>query len=199
VLFCDPLTMLVAYPSFEEHVTVVLPRLAPEGFHLAIGDVDGLREYVTARRADDPAAFGHLAGNECMRRVGQLTNEWARTDLAVGCTFQLCGTFGGDEVIVGATGPSHDQFVEVVTRLCDQIRNFSPRPCSFAVGTLRICELTTEQAPAAYRQLVSTVDASLFDAKEKWREDGAELAGRVWNAGHIAIASPPRGAGPPAT
>jgi len=72
-LLCDPLTGLVSYPSFEEHLTRELPRLARRELHLAIGDVDDLKEFVTARRDCDPMMFGHLAGNDCMRKVGAAT------------------------------------------------------------------------------------------------------------------------------
>jgi GGDEF domain-containing protein len=187
VLLCDPLTMLVAYPSFEEHLTRVLPRVANAGLHLAIGDVDGLREYVTERRSADPASFGHLAGNDCMRRIGALTGEWARTHLAVGWTFRICGTFGGDEVIVSAVGLPHERFVEAIALLCQQIRASAPRPCSFALGTLVAREVTEYQAPGAYRTFVSQIDASLFDAKEEWRAGGGLLNGRVLDVGHISV------------
>ena len=42
LLLCDPLTGLVAYPSFEELLIAGLPALAIKGLHLAIGDVDDL-------------------------------------------------------------------------------------------------------------------------------------------------------------
>ena len=39
LFLCDPLTGLVAYPSFEELIIAGLPALAIKGLHLAIGDV----------------------------------------------------------------------------------------------------------------------------------------------------------------
>nr|WP_145491751.1 MULTISPECIES: GGDEF domain-containing protein [Streptomyces] len=195
VLLCDPLTRLVAYPSFEQHLTEMLPTLARDGVHLAIGDVDGLREYVTERRTTDPTAFGHLAGNECMRQVGELTNEWASAELGAGWNFRLCGTFGGDEVIVVATGYTHEHFLESVNRLCDKIRFGSPRPCSFAVGTLARHELAPDLASAAYRHFVSQVDSALFEAKEKRKADGVPLDAQVWTVGHVSALHPAHDAG----
>jgi hypothetical protein len=44
---------------------------------LAIGDVDDLKRFVSQQRLDDPAMFGHLAGNACMQAVGEATLRWA--------------------------------------------------------------------------------------------------------------------------
>jgi GGDEF domain-containing protein len=187
LLLCDPLTTLVAYPSFQEQLTRLLPSFRQTGLHLAIGDVDGLREYVTERRSADPANFGHLAGTECMRQIGTLTTEWADQEFTAGWTFRLCGTFGGDEVIVAAAGQPHSRFASVVNDLCDRIRAYAPRPCSFALGTMTPRELTPGQAPDAYRRLVSQIDASLFEAKEKWRAENGRLDGRVWDIGQVEV------------
>ncbi|HLI75925.1 MAG TPA: hypothetical protein VKV02_03190 [Acidobacteriaceae bacterium] len=181
----DPLTMLIAYPSFEEQLTRLLPRLGQTGMHLAIGDVDGLREYVTERRAADPACFGHLAGNDCMRQVGRLTAEWAEKELTAGWTLGMCGTFGGDEVIVAAAGHSHMRFARVINDLCDRLRAHAPRPSSFALGTMPPRALSPAEASDVYRQLVSRIDASLFEAKEKWRTEDGRLEGRVWDLGFV--------------
>jgi GGDEF domain-containing protein len=185
LVLCDPLTMLIAYPSFELQLTRLLPHFGPVGLHLAIGDVDGLRGYVSERRTADPACFGHLAGNECMRRIGLVTLEWAALELGADWAFRLCGTFGGDEVIVAAAGCSHQHFASAVADLCDRIRADAPRPCSFAVGTMAPASLAEEQAPHAYRRLLSQVDASLFEAKEKWRVEHGQLDGRVWDVGLV--------------
>ncbi len=67
LLFCDPLTGLVAYPSFEVYMIAVLPRLATSGLHFAISDVDDLTGYVTAAKAYDRTLFGHLAGSDSER------------------------------------------------------------------------------------------------------------------------------------
>src|ERR1022692_2790110 len=109
-LLCDPLTGLVAYPSFEAYMIAVLPGLATDGLHLAIGDVDDLRGYVSAANADDPTLFGHLAGNDCMRRVGEATRRWVADHLDF-WPFAMCATFGGDEVIVAAAGQPYETFI----------------------------------------------------------------------------------------
>lgn len=189
VLYRDPLTSLIAYPSFEEYLIATLPVLAAEDVHMAIGDVDGLREYVTERRAADPDSFGHLAGNACMRAVGALTSDWAREQLKD--IFHVCGTFGGDEVIVAASGLTHAAFADKLQSLCRDIKASSPRPCSFALATLESCMIPQPQSRNAYRALVSLIDSQLFAMKENARLAGEHLEGAVADLGMVSLG--PRG------
>ncbi|GAB3838120.1 hypothetical protein ACFPIJ_15890 [Dactylosporangium cerinum] len=187
VLYCDPLTSLVAYPSFEQHLIRMLPALARDEVHIAIGDVDGLRDYVSQRRTADPYSFGHLAGNACMRAVGAVTSTWAARELQE-ADFHICGTFGGDEVIAAAAGISHDAFAMKIHSLCDDIKTSSPRPCSFALATLEPCALEPADARSAYRVLVSAVDARLFSMKEDAKLAGRHLEGAVTDLGSVCLA-----------
>ncbi|MFJ6200048.1 hypothetical protein [Micromonospora sp. NPDC092111] len=186
VLYCDPLTSLIAYPSFEQYLIRMLPVLAAGEMHIAIGDVDGLRDYVMERRSVDPYSFGHLAGNACMRTVGALTSEWAALELR-DVDFHICGTFGGDEVIVAAAGLSHEAFAQKIRSLCHDLKVSSPRPCSFALATLESCTLEPQHARSAYRILVSAVDARLFSIKEDARLSGAHLEGTVADLGVVPL------------
>jgi GGDEF domain-containing protein len=185
VVYLDPLTMLAAYPSFERCIIEMLPTLASDGLHIAIGDVDGLRDYVSERRSADPSHFGHLAGNACMKTIGLVTAGWAAAELSG--AFYVCGTFGGDEVIIAASGLSHDLFASKVRILCHTIRGTAPRPCSFALATLEDSTVTRDGAADAYRRFVSTVDAQLFQEKEYARRDGGHLDGCVTNLGQISL------------
>lgn len=186
VLLCDPLTGLVAYPSFEAHLQDTLPALVPAGVHLAIGDVDDLRTHVMTRRTSDPTAFGHLAGNDCMRRVGAVTRAWAGAELAA-WPFSLCGTFGGDEVIVAAAGRLYPVFAALVRRLADDLRASAPRPCSFATATIASPRPADVDGAVAYRTLVATVDEALFATKAELRARGAAPNGDVVDVGAIDL------------
>lgn len=185
-LLCDPVTGLVAYPSFERHLVSQLDEVIPLGLHLAIGDVDDLREHVLVRRAADPTSFGHLAGNECMRRLGMITSSWAAGKLA-DWPFSLCGTFGGDEVIVAGAGVPYERFVELVRELSSRLHDDAPRPCSFAVGTFHDVALPAA-APSCYRALVSTVDAALFELKAALRAKGVAPCGDLVDVGRVNVA-----------
>jgi GGDEF domain-containing protein len=186
VLYLDPLTSLVAYPSFERHIIEMIPKLAGDGLHIAIGDVDGLREYVSEQRSADPAHFGHLAGNACMQTIGRVTAGWAAAELS-DSPFHICGTFGGDEVIIAVSGISHELFASKIDNLRHAICNTAPRPCSFAIGTIEDQTVTRDSAAATYRRFVSMVDARLFREKDDARRAGGHLDGAVTNLGRINL------------
>lgn len=185
-LWCDPLTGLVAYPSFAECLTAYLPVVASSGAHLAIGDVDDLRGYVNQHRADDPTHFGHLAGNACMQALGRVTRVWAERTL-MSWPFALCGTFGGDEVIIAAAGKSYDEFVVQIHRLIRDIAESVPRTCSFSAGTLTVRGLTTADQEHAYRHFVSVVDAALFARKAALRAAHLDPKGDFEDVGAVAL------------
>lgn len=185
-LYCDPLTSLVAYPSFEDYLVKMLPVVSVDGVHVAIGDVDGLRRYVSERRPPDTRSFGHLAGNACMRAIGRQTRRWAAAELEE-FPVSVCGTFGGDEVIIGASGLDHGTFADKIRKLCQAIRVSSPRPCSFALATLQDHTVTAQNAADFYRILVTTVDAQLLHEKERAQLTGAGLNGTVTDLGVVNV------------
>lgn len=188
VVFCDPLTGLVAYPSFAEFLTRNLPELASSGLYLAIGDVDDLKEYVCMRRSDDPTCFGHLAGNECMQALGRVTRRWA-ANAFTGWPFSLCGTFGGDEVIIAAAGRNYTDFQLQLQQLEIEIRQEVPRTCSFSSGSLTDERIGPQDSGIAYRELVAQVDAALFDQKTALRERNISPQGHITDIGHIVLTS----------
>lgn len=184
MLLCDPLTGLVAYPSFEECLTDALVSLDGEAVHLAIGDVDDLKRYVTECRTSDPASFGHLAGNACMRAVGIETLRWAEVALGQ-WPFSLCATFGGDEVIVAVAGLPYPTFLASIEDLADRLRAGAPRPCTFAVGTLAPANEVVLDGDSAYARLVAHVDSALFDHKAALRARLIDPFGDVIDAGPV--------------
>jgi GGDEF domain-containing protein len=186
LLLCDPLTGLVAYPSFEAHLIGALPPLASAGLHLAIGDVDNLTGYVLTASANDPTLFGHLAGNDCMRRVGEATRRWA-ADRLDGWPFAVCATFGGDEVVVAAAGRPYDVFLGALNDLVSRIRSAAPRACSFASATTVPTASIAGTAEDAYRCLVARVDAGLFRHKAAARNAGSMLDGALLDIGALEL------------
>ena len=186
LLLCDPLTGLVAYPSFEELIIAALPALAIKGLHLAIGDVDDLRGYVNIARENDPTLFGHLAGNDCMRRVGLATRQWA-ADFLDGWPFAICATFGGDEVIVAAAGRPYEEFLDALSVLVSRIRTSAPRPCSFASATSIPMNRSLARAEDTDRAFLSRVDRRLFYYKVETRNSGKSLNGDLIDAGAMPL------------
>ncbi len=188
VLLCDPLTGLVAYPSFESYLREAIPTRLSQGVHLAIGDVDDLKAHVCERRSLDPTMFGHLAGNACMRAVGAITVEWADCHLAK-WPFRVCGTFGGDEVIVAGSGRPYAEFVELVRVLAEELRLHAPRTCSFAIGSISLpYDQIVPDPEMIYRMFVAEVDAALFDCKLKLRSGDSAPRGEIVDIGDVDIA-----------
>ena len=133
--------------------------------------------------------FGHLAGNDCMRKAGQATLAWAERELA-GWPFGVCATFGGDEVIVAAAGAPYAGFREAVTRLRDALATAMPCTCSFAVASAGVTT-PVEDAARAYRSLVTHVDRALFDRKDELRGRGEDPTGELVDAGVIELPTDP--------
>jgi GGDEF domain-containing protein len=171
-LYCDPLTGLVSYPSFEQHVINYLPEMAADNLHIAIGDVDNLRGYVTSARSSDPALFGHIAGNRCMQLVGATVRTWC-ADAMAQWPFMICATFGGDEVIVLGSGRAYDEFVAQIKTLAYLIKHRAPCSCSFASATLGSGPTNASDASSVFVKFVSAIDRALFAFKEKHHKGGS--------------------------
>ncbi len=187
VLFLDPLTGLAAYPGFEAYVIERLGGLLGHEVHVAIGDVDDLTGYVTTVRTEDPTMFGHLAGNACMRRVGEATRVWVN-GARQAWPLVVTGTFGGDEVIIFASGVSAEVFGDSVFELVELIRQHAPRPCSLAYATAVVGE--SDEPETVYRHVVSCVDAALFSLKMIKRSQGEYCDGDVLDMGRVGAVAP---------
>jgi len=178
-LLCDPLTGLLAYDSFAQHLTMELAAWLPHGAHLAIGDVDGLKEYVTRSNTADPRLFGHLAGNHCMKVIGTIVRRWAARRVGE-WRAMACGTFGGDEVIVAVVGGRPEDFVHGVTALAEDIRNEAPRPCSFACRSVKPRLEPPADSAAFYAEWVGAVDRALFEFKASRAVSGKVYSLDAW-------------------
>jgi GGDEF domain-containing protein len=148
--------------------------------------VDDLRGYVNVSNANDPTLFGHLAGNDCMRRVGDATRRWV-ADYLDFWPFALCATFGGDEVIVAAAGQPYDAFIDALSELVSRIRSTAPRPCSFASATTMPRARIVGTAEGAYRRLVSRIDKRLFCHKASARDASSTVAGALVDVGALEL------------
>lgn len=181
LLLCDPLTGLLAYDSFAQHLTAQLSGWIPRGAHLAIGDVDGLKEYVTRSNVADPNLFGHLAGNHCMKVIGSIVLRWIARHGGDWSAI-ACGTFGGDEVIIATAGGRPKDFFGAIWDLAESIRHDAPRPCSFVCCSVSPTLDAPADPAAFYAKWVGTVDRALFEVKSSSRTEGivhqVEIGGR---------------------
>ena len=97
----DPLTGLYNRRAFAEYVTELSSKETP--FALIMCDLDGFKRYNDR--------FGHLAGDEVLKKVGVLLSESLRSTDAV---FR----YGGDEFVIII--PDADEFI--VNDVCDRIK-----------------------------------------------------------------------------
>lgn len=137
----DPITGLIAWPDFYARLPSLMEEVVSSGskFGLAIGDVDDLKSFVEEAKSIDPAAFGHLAGNQLMTRLGYVARTW----LGGSGPFDAClATFGGDEVILAAVVEDDSRFLESVTRLRNALCASLPRTVSFAAGVVSPADQT---------------------------------------------------------
>jgi GGDEF domain-containing protein len=162
----DPITGLVAFPSFQERFPRIFARELAAGrvVGIAIGDVDDLKGYVERSRAADDLMFGHLAGNTVMTQLGHESLRWFAATEAPGCL----ATFGGDEVILAMIGVAPHAFGRHVRRIGAALSAALPRTVSFAHATFSAADGPTRAVTATdYARALVLVDRALFAAKKR--------------------------------
>ncbi|MEV0842716.1 GGDEF domain-containing protein [Actinocatenispora sera] len=170
----EPNTGLVCFPDLDQRLPghVAAGLAAGHGIGVAIGDVDGLTEYVEA--ANQAGSWGHQAGNELMRLAGLIAREWFAARVTDGCL----STFGGDEIVLVAESDDADRFQghvdELRGLLCDRLAC----TVSFAVGYLDPASF----GPWLCATLLGGVDRALFERKSARRRGGDVPAGFLLRA-----------------
>ncbi len=173
----DGLTGIANRRNFDEELTRIWRRAQREGapVSLVLIDIDHFKKY------NDH--YGHLAGDDCLRRVAQALQH------AVKRPFDLVARYGGEEfaVVLPDTG------IPGAKRLAEEMRNAVEaldiaHAASPVSGRVTISSGAAAMAPEAGAQpdlLIAAADACLYEAK---------LAGR----NRVVVASPddPRSALP---
>lgn len=169
---------MLAYDSFAELALILMGKTPKKHMHLAIGDVDDLRGYVTSQKAENEYLFGHVAGNDCMRRVGRAVCSWWGTEFKEWDDL-ICGTFGGDEVIVLARGGVRSDFGAALSRLGRAINLSAPRPCSFSWTSIDASTRRDATPVVEFRKIVSALDHHLFMQKSRKHAAGILVTGEI--------------------
>ncbi|MEU4378489.1 GGDEF domain-containing protein [Micromonospora echinofusca] len=176
----DPITGLVAFPDFNAALPTMIGECfgAGQSLGLAIGDVDGLKEYVERSRDVDPRAFGHMAGCALMNELGSVAAQWF-DDMPydAGCV----ATFGGDEVIVAVRLDRQERslFPERLGVLRDRMIERLPRTVSFGYGVFPHDTVLGERDDARETAdlMLGSVDQMLFREKAAVRAAGRTVQG----------------------
>ncbi len=152
----DSLTGCLNHGTFYDRLMVESDRSHrhQEDLSLLMIDVDLFKAFNDA--------FGHVAGDEALSRVGHVFRDASRS-------FDVVGRVGGDEFSVILPTTSERDAREVAARLRKRVaRDCAPITVSIGVASLSSAALTPSQ-------LVRAADASLYTAKTNGRNQVAAV------------------------
>jgi diguanylate cyclase (GGDEF)-like protein len=157
----DGLTGLANRRRFDEAVELALRRAVLDGNHvsLLLLDVDNFKSYNDAN--------GHLAGDECLRRLGAAIKKLARPS-------DLCARYGGEELAILLSPARQPVAVTVAERLRGEIEGFGwPHPGNAGHGvvtvSIGIATYKPGSAITSPNELIAEADAMLYEAKRRGR------------------------------
>ncbi|HSI46763.1 MAG TPA: diguanylate cyclase [Ideonella sp.] len=157
----DPLTGLTNRRGLDARLDEELraARREKQPLTLMLVDVDNFKLY------NDTA--GHLQGDQCLRRIGQLLGETCRRPR------DLAARFGGEEFVILLPGTSHSGAMLFAKGLQKTMRQLAlPHPangqrCVTVSGGISTC---VPDGSTTIESLLSRADAALYTAKSLGRD-----------------------------
>ena len=151
----DDLTGLPNFRAFTERITAELERADryPEAFGVLVLDLDRFKKYNDT--------YGHLAGNEALRRVAQTIRDTVRA-------VDFPARYGGEEfavVVPQVDGPS---LIAIAERIRANIEKL-PAPADGATVTVSIGAALYPADGNDRESLFRTADERLYEAKNAGR------------------------------
>ncbi|MDR1910861.1 MAG: GGDEF domain-containing protein [Helicobacteraceae bacterium] len=145
----DGLTGLINRTTFIEFLTNAIEQSDARQTNLSLimFDIDNFKKF-----NDD---YGHLAGDEVLRKVGAFLRSHCRSDDAA-------ARYGGEEFCVIAQRVAKEETIKIGQKICDGIRaiNNDPLPpITVSVGC------ATYKRGESAESLISRADLALFDVK----------------------------------
>ncbi len=151
----DQLTGLANRRAFEEELVALTARMKVEGGALSVVVVD------LCRFKDINDRFGHLAGDACLRQIGEAIRGAVRAD-------ELVFRWGGDEFTVLLPGDraevAHQLSARLRAAIAESCRDPQGAPIEIVCGTAAI---TGDMDPA---ELVRAADIELLAGKQTVRD-----------------------------
>jgi len=151
----DDLTALPNFRAFRERIDAELDRADryPERFGILVLDLDRFKKYNDT--------YGHLAGNEALRRVAQSIRDTVRT-------VDFPARYGGEEFAVVVPQVDAPSLAAIAERLRANIEKL-PAPPDGSTLTVSIGAALYPQDGADREALFRTADERLYEAKREGR------------------------------
>ena len=151
----DELTSLPNFRAFRERIDAELERADryPEQFGVLVLDLDRFKKYNDT--------YGHLAGNDALRRVAQTIRETVRA-------VDFPARYGGEEFAVIVPQVDAPSLAAIAERIRANIEQL-PAPVDGTTVTVSIGAALYPDDGAAREALFRTADERLYQAKEAGR------------------------------
>lgn len=151
----DDLTALPNFRAFRERIDAELDRADryPERFGVLVLDLDRFKKYNDT--------YGHLAGNEALRRVSQAIRETVRA-------VDFPARYGGEEFAVIAPQVDAAALFVIAERIRTSVESLPP-PADGAKVTVSIGAALYPDDARDREALFKVADARLYEAKEGGR------------------------------
>lgn len=151
----DELTSLPNFRAFRERIDAELERADryPERFGILILDLDRFKKYNDT--------YGHLAGNEALRRVSKTIRETVRA-------VDFPARYGGEEFAVIVPQVDAQSLIVIAERIRTNIEAL-PAPADGTKVTVSIGAALYPEDARDREALFKAADARLYEAKEQGR------------------------------
>ena len=151
----DDLTALPNFRAFRERIDAELERADryPERFGILVLDLDRFKKYNDT--------YGHLAGNEALKRVAQTIRETVRT-------VDFAARYGGEEFAVIVPQVDESALAAVAERIRAGVESM-PAPAGGSNVTVSIGAALYPDDARDRESLFKAADARLYQAKEAGR------------------------------
>jgi two-component system chemotaxis family response regulator WspR len=108
--------------------------------------------------------YGHLAGDQCLRRIAACVAECVRRP------FDLAARYGGEELVLLLPGTRSSGAREVAALLHDRVRRLASEPDMHKVTVSQGIVTRVPTSKGTPEQLVARADALLYAAKQSGRD-----------------------------
>ncbi|WP_297184802.1 diguanylate cyclase [uncultured Porticoccus sp.] len=155
----DQLTNLVNRRGLDELLYAEWLRAISSGRRLGIGmvDIDNFKLYNDS--------YGHLAGDECLRRVAEALQQSLRQE-------DLVARYGGEEFTMVLPGANITVAMQVAERARSVVEALAIPHTSVAPGVVTVSIGVASEAPGpgkTAKKLLDTADKALYRAKSEGR------------------------------